>query len=60
VKALPVIELNGLSKVYGRTEALRSTDMCIERGEVVAILGLNGAGKTMAIRIASRGAGPLR
>ncbi|HEX2060592.1 MAG TPA: ABC transporter ATP-binding protein, partial [Thermoanaerobaculia bacterium] len=35
---------------YGRIEALRGLDLTIHRGELLALLGANGAGKTTAVR----------
>jgi ABC-2 type transport system ATP-binding protein len=45
------IEVRGLRKSYGETEALRGIDLSIGRGEVFCLLGPNGAGKTTAIEI---------
>lgn len=45
------VELAGVHKSYGATEALRGIDVRIEPGEIVAILGPNGAGKTTAINL---------
>jgi len=40
------ISLSGVEKRFGANVALRSIDLVIERGELVALLGPNGAGKT--------------
>ncbi len=45
------IEINGLSKRFGATEALRSVDLRVRPGSVYGLLGPNGAGKTTTIRI---------
>jgi ABC-2 type transport system ATP-binding protein len=37
---------NGLTKHYGKTEALNDLDLDIQMGEVFRFLGPNGAGKT--------------
>ncbi len=46
-----VASLRGVSKRYGTTLALRDVDLELRDGEVVALLGANGAGKTTAISI---------
>jgi ABC-2 type transport system ATP-binding protein len=43
--------LAGVRKNYGEVEALRGLDLTIRPGELVALLGANGAGKTTAVRI---------
>lgn len=40
------VELAGVSKVYGRTAALKNVWLELEPGRIVAVAGLNGAGKT--------------
>ena len=47
----PVIELNGLTKRFGRQLALDRVTMTVPPGVVFAVLGENGAGKTTMIRI---------
>jgi ABC-2 type transport system ATP-binding protein len=39
-----------VTKNYGPVEALRGIDLTIHPGELVALLGANGAGKTTAVR----------
>ena len=46
-----VVQINGLSKIYGGKAALDSLDLEIKQGEVVGYLGPNGAGKTTTIRL---------
>jgi ABC-2 type transport system ATP-binding protein len=41
----------GLSKNYGRVQALRDLDLAVHEGEVMGFLGPNGAGKTTTIRL---------
>ena len=44
------IETNNLSKFYGDVRALHQVNLRVKRGEIYGFLGLNGAGKTTAIR----------
>lgn len=46
-----IIETNGLSRRYWRTEALRDLTLTVPTGSVFALLGSNGAGKTTAIKV---------
>ena len=45
------IEAEGLTKRFGRTQALRGVDLAAGAGTVLALLGPNGAGKTTAVRV---------
>jgi ABC-2 type transport system ATP-binding protein len=45
------IRLEGLSKQYGRVPALSNVSLEVWPGEIFGFLGLNGAGKTTAIRV---------
>ena len=45
------IEVRGLRKSYGKTEAVRGVDLRVSKGEVFAMLGPNGAGKTTIVEI---------
>jgi len=46
-----VIEIRDLYKYYGATRALGPVSAEIAQGEIVGLLGVNGAGKTTALRI---------
>jgi ABC-2 type transport system ATP-binding protein len=46
----PILEARGLTKRFGRTQALAGLDLVVRPGRVVALLGPNGAGKTTFIR----------
>ena len=49
----PILSLRGISKNYGAVEAVRDVDMDVAPGEVVAICGDNGAGKSSLIKVIS-------
>ncbi|MEW2120182.1 metal ABC transporter ATP-binding protein [Streptomyces sp. NPDC005474] len=46
----PVISLRGVRAELGSRPVLRGIDLTVGRGEVVALLGANGSGKSTAIR----------
>jgi ABC-2 type transport system ATP-binding protein len=46
----PILEAHGLTKRFGRTQALAGLDLVAHPGRVVALLGPNGAGKTTFVR----------
>ncbi|MFF3005958.1 ATP-binding cassette domain-containing protein [Kitasatospora sp. NPDC057940] len=49
--ARPAIEMAGVEKRFGTTEALRGLDLAVPAGTVCGLLGPNGAGKTTAVRV---------
>lgn len=48
-----VIQVQNLTKSYGKNEVLKGIDLKVERGTMLALLGPNGAGKTTTVRILS-------
>jgi branched-chain amino acid transport system ATP-binding protein len=42
----PLLAVSGLHAGYGETEVLRGIDFGVHRGEIVTVLGANGAGKS--------------
>ena len=49
----PILEVSGLRAGYGETEVLRGLDLHVGPGEVVAVLGANGVGKTTLNKVLS-------
>jgi branched-chain amino acid transport system ATP-binding protein len=47
---MPLLEVAGLRAGYGRTPVLFGVDLVVESGEIVALLGRNGVGKTATLR----------
>jgi ABC-type sugar transport system ATPase subunit len=46
----PLLRLRGLSKNFGPVQALTGVDLDVRAGEVTALVGDNGAGKTVLIK----------
>ena len=44
------LEVNNLKKNFGKTEVLKSISFSLEKGEVLAIIGSSGGGKTTLLR----------
>ncbi|MDR1264776.1 MAG: ABC transporter ATP-binding protein [Propionibacteriaceae bacterium] len=49
----PALAIRGLKIRYGAIEAVRGIDLDVAEGQVVALLGANGAGKTSTLRAVS-------
>ena len=45
-----MLELRNVSSGYGAIEALKAVNLRIERGEIVTLIGANGAGKSTTLR----------
>ncbi len=46
-----MIEVQGLTKRYGRTVAVQDVNFSVKKGEILGFLGPNGAGKTTTMRV---------
>ena len=45
-----MLELKNVDAFYGRIQALRGVSLHVGKGQIVSLLGANGAGKTTAVR----------
>ena len=45
-----LIRLNGVTKTFGTTTALKNASLQVSRGEIVVLLGLSGSGKSTLLR----------
>lgn len=50
----PVVELDQVHKHFGKLHVLRGVSFSVERGQVVAIIGKSGSGKSTALRCIDR------
>jgi branched-chain amino acid transport system ATP-binding protein len=48
-----VLRLNGIETRYGKIVALRNISLEVKEGEIVALLGMNGAGKSTTLKTIS-------
>jgi branched-chain amino acid transport system ATP-binding protein len=48
--ATPMLEVKGLNAWYGESHVLHGIDLTVNEGEVVTLLGRNGAGRTSTLR----------
>ena len=48
---MPAIEIQGLTKRFGKVEAVRDLSFAVQEGKVTGFLGPNGAGKTTTLRV---------
>jgi ABC-2 type transport system ATP-binding protein len=53
MNAAPALEVDGLVLRYGAHEALRGVSLRVEQGEMFALLGPNGGGKSSLFKVAS-------
>lgn len=50
---MPLLELRDVQSFYGNVQALRGLSLHVNRGEIVTLLGSNGAGKSTTLRTIS-------
>jgi tungstate transport system ATP-binding protein len=46
----PLLALTGVGVRYGPVTALRDVDLCVQRGDFIALVGANGSGKTSLLQ----------
>lgn len=46
-----ILEMRGISKSFPGVKALDNVNLTLERGEVLALIGENGAGKSMVSQV---------
>lgn len=49
----PLLDCKGISKTYSQVPALKFTNLMINRGRIIGLLGPNGSGKTTLIKLIS-------
>ncbi len=47
----PIVALRNLSKAFGGNQAVKDVDFAVNKGEIVALAGHNGAGKSTIVKI---------
>ena len=47
----PVLDATGVAKRFGAVVALRDASLVVQRGQIVALMGANGAGKSTFVKI---------
>ena len=50
---MPMLEVQGVNTYYGNIHALKDVSISVEKGEIVTIIGANGAGKSTMLKTTS-------
>ena len=51
--SLPLLAMRGIDAKYGDLQVLFGVDLTVDEGEIVALLGTNGSGKSTMLKVAS-------
>ena len=54
----PVLEMKNISKTYAGGKVLKNISFVLEEGEILGLVGENGAGKSALMKILSGGTQP--
>ena len=52
VVAAPLLQLRGVETFYGKIRALKGVDIDVNSGEIITLIGANGAGKSTTMMTA--------
>ena len=47
---MPILEVENIHSYYGNIHALKGISLTVEKGEIVTLIGANGAGKSTTLR----------
>ena len=50
---MPILEVENIHSYYGQIHALKGISLTVEKGEIVTLIGANGAGKSTTLRTIS-------
>ena len=57
---MPILEVENIHSYYGNIHALKGISLTVEKGEIVTLIGANGAGKSTTLRTIVRAAETTR